>query len=108
MSHDRTLNGAIAADGKAGAELLICQLQGTAFAVAVRLVVHRGRAIAVATHHDPEGEFTEFLDATAVLRACGESAFERALGRLTFESGLSIVLNQWDDLARVAPAMLET
>lgn len=64
-------------------------------------------ATVTATHRDQEGAFVEELDASGVLRCCGEHALDRELSRLKFESGISATLTAWDDLAAIAPDMLD-
>jgi hypothetical protein len=111
MSHNRTLHCALEHAGLAGAELVIARHCIGPAQVTVRLVLARtaGRAGAVAVAPPPHTvrSFSEVIDAGDVAERRGERALDRALTALRFESGLTPALTNWNDLAALAPAMLD-
>lgn len=78
---------------------------------AVTLLVDGRGARATATlcaHHvDPEGSFTEQLDAGDVLDRVGEFDLAAALARLSFDSGTPTDIYSPEDFAAVAPEILD-
>jgi len=65
-----------------------------------------GRAVVHAFHHDPEGRWHECADAAAIVQACSEDEMLAAADEIRFPSGLPVVINRFDELARVAAPWL--
>lgn len=111
MTDNRTLRAAFAASDNSGASLLVHRARIGAAVVSVRLLLARTSrgvvALAVAEHEDPEGHFTEAIDARHVLDGAGESALSRDLASLRFTSTTPVQLSEFNDLAGFAPAMLD-
>lgn len=110
MSHCRTLRQLCDRETDPVTLRLACYHVGPA-SVEVTLFLGRGPrgpfALAFADHVDPEGSSVELLDVSHVLDRVGERQLEEALAGVTFESGVTTAVCNWEDFARLVPEILE-